>query len=85
MDRVLSTRVDEAVILQISILARELNLSKKAVIESAIKLYSEKTGMEKQTDPLKNTCGAWNRSESPMETIKTSRSAFNRSMERHHR
>jgi predicted transcriptional regulator len=38
MDKILSARIDEAVIRQIALLARELNTTKKAVIESAVKL-----------------------------------------------
>lgn len=84
MDKVLSARVDESVIHQIGILARQLKMTKKAVIEAAIQLYSEQTGMDKNTDVFLTTCGAWQRPETPEETIRKSRSAFNRSMARHH-
>jgi predicted transcriptional regulator len=50
MDKILSARVDESVIQQVGILARELNTSKKAIIEAAIKLYSEQTGLEKKNE-----------------------------------
>ena len=69
MDKVLSARVDESIIQQIGLLARELNTSKKAIIEAAIKLYSEQTGLEEKIDVFENTCGAWKRSESPQENI----------------
>ena len=84
MDKVLSARVDESVILQIGLLARELNTSKKAVIESAIRLYCEQAGLEKKVDVFERSCGAWDRSETAQESISTARSAFNRSMSRHH-
>ncbi|WP_457551447.1 hypothetical protein [Desulfobacula sp.] len=84
MDKILSARIDELVIKQVGILAHELNTSKKAVIEAAIKMYSKQTGLEKQTDVLKATCGTWKRSETPKENILTARSAFNKSMNRHH-
>ena len=85
MDKILSARVDEAVIQQVGLLARELKTSKKAVIEAAVRLYSEQIGLEKKIDVFENTCGAWKRSETPQESISKARSAFNESMERHHR
>ena len=84
MDKILSVRVDETVIHQLGILARELNMTKKSIIEEAIKLYSEQTKQENKTDVLANTFGAWQRSESVDETILNSCSAFNNSMGRHH-
>jgi hypothetical protein len=85
MDKILSARLDEAVIRQIGLLARELNTTKKAVIESAVRLYSEQTGLKKQVDVFASTCGSWKRSELPEETVRNARSAFSNSMERHHR
>ena len=84
MDKILSARVDESIIQQVGILARELNTSKKAIIEAAIKLYSEQTGIAKKMNVFEKTCGAWNRTETPQESIAIARSAFNRSMHRHH-
>jgi len=43
MDKILSARVDESVIQQIGVLAHELDTSKKAVIEAAIRMFSEQT------------------------------------------
>jgi len=85
MDKVLSARVDEAVIRQIGLLARELKTTKKAIIESAVRLYSEQSGLKKKIDVFETTCGSWNRSESAEETVNNARSAFRKSMERHHR
>ncbi|MGR0482501.1 MAG: hypothetical protein ACTFAL_14160 [Candidatus Electronema sp. V4] len=65
-------------------LARELNTTKKAVIESAVRFYSEQTGLKKQLDVFESTCGIWNRAEPPEETVRQARSAFRKSMERHH-
>ena len=83
MDKVLSARVDEAVIRQIGLLARELKTTKKAIIESAVRLYSEQSDLKKQLDVFEQTCGSWNRSESPDETVNQARSAFRKSMKRH--
>ena len=83
MDKILSARIDEAVIRQIGLLARELKTTKKAIIESAVRLYSEQSGLKKKLDVFEQTCGSWNRSESTEETINQARSAFRKSMERH--
>ncbi len=84
MDKVLSARVDESVIQQVGLLSRKLHTSKKAVIEAAIRQYSEQSGLKEKIDVFENTCGAWKRSEMPQEDVLISRSAFNQSMERHH-
>jgi len=85
MDKILSARVDESTIQKIGLLAREMNMSKKAVIEAAIQQYVEKADLGKNLDALATTFGAWKRSESAEETIHQARSVFNRSMERHHK
>jgi len=84
MEKILSARVDESVIYLIGSLARELNMTKKAIIEAAIELYSEQTKLDKKTDVFTSTFGAWQRSESPEETMADIRSVFNRSMKRYH-
>ena len=53
MDKILSARIDESVINQIGLLARELNTTKKTVIETAIKLYSEQSDLGKKLTYLK--------------------------------
>lgn len=83
MDKILSARIDEAVIRQIGLLARELKTTKKAVIENAVRLYSEQSGLKKKIDVFEQTCGSWDRSESPEETTHQARSVFRKSMERH--
>ena len=85
MDKILSARVNEATIQKIGLLARELNMSKKAVIEAAITQYVEKATLGEKLDGLAATFGAWQRSEPVDETIQQARSAFTRSMERHRR
>ena len=86
MAKILSTPVDESVIHQIGILANEFNMTNEAIIEAAIKLYSKQKKIERiqDKDIFTKTFGAWQRSEPPEETIKKARTAFNKSMERHH-
>ena len=83
MDKILSARVDESVIHRISMLARQLGTTKKAIIESAIRVYSKMIEEEDNLDVLDHTFGAWKRKESPDRTVDKSRKAFRRSMERH--
>ena len=47
MDKIMSTRIDEAVVKRIEMLAKKLNTTKKAVIENAVGYYAEKTELKK--------------------------------------
>ena len=85
MDKIFSSRIDDAVIHKIGFLARKLKTSKKAIIEAAIREYSQKVEKNNKIDILEQTCGAWQRAEKPEETVKQVKNAFRRSMERHKR
>lgn len=85
MDKILSARVDEAVIREIGLIAHKLGATKKAVIEGAVRAYGEKVLGETEEDAFGRTFGAWKRDESPNETVQRARAAFRRSMERHSR
>lgn len=82
MDKIISARVDESVVQRINNLAKQLNTSKKQVIEGAITLYAEKIEKEMEKDILDQTFGAWQRNESAKETVKKVRKSFRDSMER---
>ena len=84
MEKRLSTQIDESIIHQIGILADEMNTTREAIIEAAIKLYSKQARIVKEQDIFAKTSGAWQRSESAEETIKNTRSTFNKSMEKRH-
>ncbi|MCA9418664.1 MAG: hypothetical protein KC931_15820 [Candidatus Omnitrophica bacterium] len=83
MDKVISTRVDESVAFEIENLSKSLRIPKKKVIENAIRAYAEQAGPKKGKDFLDRSWGAWNREESPAETVKKAREAFDASMRRH--
>ena len=85
MDRVLSARVDESVVTQIGVLARELHTTKKSIIEGAIHLFAEKVEEEHGVDILDLTFGAWTRSEAAHKTVRRAREAFSGSMTRYRR
>jgi hypothetical protein len=85
MDRILSARVDEVVIKRIDHLARQMGMTKKAVIERAILELATRLDAENEVDLLVLTSGAWARRESSEKTVTRARKAFREGMERHHR
>lgn len=85
MDRVFSTRVDEAVSNRVTELSRRLGISKKALIERAVRELAERIDADGGTDVFAETCGAWQRDETAAETARAARQRFCESMERHKR
>ena len=83
MDKILSARVDESVIQRIGSLARQLNTTKKKIIEGAIILYAEKIEKETKKGILEQTFGAWQRDESTPETVQKVRTILRDSMKRY--
>ena len=82
MDKILSARVDEAVLNQISLLAQKLSLSKKKIIEGAVQMYAQKMKSEAGVDVFEQSHGVWKRAGSADHTARQARGAFNQSMER---
>ncbi|MHB8764567.1 MAG: ribbon-helix-helix protein, CopG family [Deferrisomatales bacterium] len=58
MDKVLSARVDEAVLRRLGMLAEALGTTKKDVLERAIRTFSERLEQEQVLDVFLQTCGA---------------------------
>lgn len=85
MDKIMSARVNEAVIKRIGLLARRLGTSKKAVIERAIEELSHRVEEELEQDVLDHTHGVWKRDETVEETVERAKEVFRDSIERHHR
>ena len=83
MDKILSARVDEAVLCRLNMLAKSLHMSKKAILEGAILAFAEKVKANREIDILEKTYGAWQREESVEETIDQTREKFCSSMMRH--
>lgn len=84
MDKILSARVDEAVLMRLGNLAKQLHKSKKSILENAILLYANQVEKMGKQDAFDCTFGAWERDEEVTETVNQSRRAFNKSMGRHH-
>ena len=83
MDKILSARLDEAVVERIGFLAKKLNTTKKAVIENAIDAYSKKVDLIEKVDLLEHTLGTWQRKETPDAIREKARKKFIKSMERY--
>jgi predicted transcriptional regulator len=82
MDKIFSTRMDEAVIQRIGSLARRLRTSKKRVIADAVQAYANKVDEETRSDVFQETSGAWRRREPAEKVVEEARTAFRRAMER---
>ena len=82
MDKIFSARLDESIIRRIDVLSKQMNSSKKAVIERAILVYAEKFRKDNNQDIFQQTCGTWRRKESADKTVKRARKAFRKSMYR---
>lgn len=80
----MSSRLDESVIHLISKLAKNLNKTKKEILEGAIRLYSSQLDPESKSDDFLETFGAWKRKESFRDTVKQAHQKFNQSMNRYY-
>ena len=80
MDRVFSTRIDEAAVRRVEAMARLMRTSKKKVIEKAIEMLAESVEERQAADVFERTSGAWRRNEPPARTARRARNAFERSM-----
>ena len=85
MDKIMSTRMDEAVIRHIGMLAKKLGTSKKAVIENAVRCYAEKIETEQDFDVLTHTFGSWQRDKSAAGIVQTIKDTMRKSQERYRR
>ncbi len=85
MDKIMSTRMDEAVIQRIGMLARKLGTSKKAILENAVHHYADKIEAEQDVDIMTHTFGSWKRDESTVETVNAIKGAMRKSQERYKR
>ena len=70
MERIMSTRIDESVLNLINRIVKEKNISKKRIIEEAIRDFWQKIHAEKEVDLFADSFGAWKRDESAEETVR---------------
>jgi hypothetical protein len=83
MDKIFSTRLDEDLIRQIDRFVRSRSLTKKSLIEKAIRAYLEQMGEKLEHDILDRSFGVWRRDETAQETWSRARQAFNQGFKRH--
>lgn len=84
MDRIFSTRLDEATLDELSRVAKRLGISKRKFLQEAIRLRAQQFSRQQDADVWAETLGAWRRREGARSTIRRVRRAFQGSFERHH-
>ena len=87
MQKMFSTRLEEATINEIERLSRRLGISKRQFLEDAVGRHARElnTGEAPGDDIWSETLGAWRRSEKVETTIRRARRTFERGFTRHHR
>ncbi len=85
MDRVVSARIDEAVVDEMERVTRQLGLTKKQFLEDAIRSRARKLSAKGMEDVWSATLGAWKRTEKAETTLRRGKKAFRVSFRRHHR
>jgi len=78
MDKVFSIRLNEDLIRQANRFAKERAMSKKALMEKALRMYLSRIGGNLEQDILNRTFGSWQRAESADETWRRVRQEFNK-------
>ena len=84
MDKVFSTRLDENIISQINMFVKDKGISKKSLIQTALKSFFEEAGSSVKADIIKESCGSWVRDEAEEVSWRKIRKTFNRGYSRHH-
>jgi hypothetical protein len=85
MDKVFSTRLDEATLDELNRVTRRLGITKRRFLEEAIRLHAQQSGAAGDADVWAETLGAWRRRESARTTVRRIRQRFRQSFQRHHR
>jgi len=85
MQKIFSTRLEEAILNEMERATRKLGISKRQFLEEAIQLRVERLSRDEEGDVWSETLGAWQRREPGATTIRRARRAFRHTFERHHR
>ena len=83
MDKIFSTRLDSDLIRKINILAVKKSVSKKSLIEQALRVLISKTDDALDDDIINRSFAAWQRDETPGKTISKTKKAFREGFTRH--
>ena len=85
MQKLFSTRLEEATINEMDRVTRKLGISKRQFLEDAIQLHTRQLSRDTPGDDVwSETLGAWNRRERGETTVRRARRAFTRAFARHH-
>ena len=84
MQKIFSTRLDEATLDEMDRVTRRLGMSKRQFIEEAIQLRTRQLNGPGEADVWAETLGAWRRAERPETTVRRARRAFERGFARPH-
>jgi len=82
MRRAFTTRLDDDLLERLDLAARALGVSKRKLVEEALRARLEPLGDLRGGDVLERTRGAWRRDESPEETVRRCRGSFRRALAR---
>ena len=82
MDKVVSARIDEAVVDEMERVTHQLGLTKKQFLEDAIRGRARELSAKEMEDVWSATLGAWSRSEKAETTLRRGRKAFSDSFYR---
>jgi hypothetical protein len=85
MDKILSARLDEQVIVELERATRKTGITKKRFLEDAIREHARQVNAQAESDVWSETFGLWKRKESAASTVNRVRSIFRKSLERHKR
>lgn len=83
MDKIFSTRIDEDLVRRVDRFAKERSISKKRILEQALREYLDRFDPEHGMRVLDRSFGAWKRKETIGQTWKKGRSAFKKAFQRH--
>ena len=82
MQKILSARLDEAVLEELDRVTAARKMTKKAFLEQAIRRLAKDLGSDGESDIWSESCGTWARNEAPERTIERGRRAFQDALER---
>ncbi len=83
MDKIFSVRLDEDLIRHIDRFAKAKAISKKELIDTALRRYLSKVDVKTEHDLIDHTFGTWKREEHAQETWEHARQTFNKGFSRH--
>ena len=83
MDRVFSARLDDSIVNQIKLLAKQLDTTNKEIIEQAIRLFTSQVKDKEKVDIIRQTHGIWHEDETADETVQRIRKEVNDSFTRY--